>query len=82
MNKDDTYSNIQHVMRGGKKVTRKVKITGTRGYKSVCVLKNGKKCHSRRKKLSPEEISHIKLGKFIPGLFSKLMSPSKTRRRK
>jgi hypothetical protein len=79
-NEKELYTNIEHKMSGGNKVTRKVKIAGTKGYKSVCIYKNGNKCHSRRKKLSSEEMSKIKEGKFIPGLFSKLLEP-KTRRR-
>jgi hypothetical protein len=66
------YSNIEHVMMGGKKQTRKVMISKNKGYKSVCTYKNGRKCHTRKKTLKKGEISMIKKGKFIPGLFSKL----------
>jgi hypothetical protein len=61
-------------------ILRNIHLTGLKGYKSVCIYKNGNKCHSKRKKLSSEEMSKIKSGKFIPGLFSKLLE-SNTRRR-
>jgi predicted aspartyl protease len=79
---DYSYKNIQHAMSGGNKVTRKVAIKGTNGYKSVIIHKNGKKHHSKRRKLSNQEIDTIKAGKFIPGLFSNLMVSSKTRKHK
>jgi hypothetical protein len=80
---DYSYKNIQHTMSGGNKITRKVAIKGTKGYKSISIHKNGKKHHSKRRKLSSEEIDTIKAGKFIPGLFSKLLtSSSKTRKHK
>ncbi len=67
-----SYSNVQHCMTGGKKQTRKVFIRRNKGYKSVCHFKNGRRCHTRRKPLNKTEIGMIKLGKFIPGLFSNL----------
>ena len=74
------YSNIQSSMTGGKKTTRKVIIKNGKGYKSVCTYKNGKKCNNRKKKLSKKEIQMIKIGQFIPGLFSDISS--KTRKNK
>jgi len=77
------YKNIQVSMVGGKKITRKVTIKNHKGYKSVCSYNNRKKCHYRKKPLSNSEIQMIKMGKFIPGLFSDLTSPfTKTRKNK
>lgn len=64
-----SYSNVEHVMMGGKKQTRKVMIRKNKGYKSVCSYKNGRKC-TRKKPLKKSEMAMIKKGKFIPGLFS------------
>jgi len=67
-----SYSNVEHVMMGGKKQTRKVIIRKNKGYKSVCSYKNGRKCNTRKKTLKRSEISMIKKGKFIPGLFESI----------
>jgi hypothetical protein len=74
-----TYSNVQHVMTGGKKIARKVKITGAKGYKSVTVKKHGKTHHAKRVPLTKHEIHHIKNGKFIPGLFNGMHKTQKRR---
>lgn len=47
------YKNLQVSMTGGKKTTRKVFIKNSKGYKSVCTYKNGKKCHNIKKHLHP-----------------------------
>ena len=65
-----SYVNNQTSMKGGKKQTRKVTIKNGKGYKSLCTYKNGKKCHNKKKLLSKLEIQMIKMGKFIPNLFS------------
>ena len=65
-----SYVNNQTSMKGGKKQTRKVIIKNDKGYKSLCTYKNGKKCHNKKKQLSKLEIKMIKMGKFIPNLFS------------
>jgi len=67
-----SYSNVEHVMMGGKKQTRKVMIRKNKGYKSVCGFKNGRKCSTRKKPLKKSEIAMIKKGKFIPGLFESI----------
>lgn len=77
------YSNVQNHMTGGKKTTRKVIIKNNKGYKSVCTYKNGKKCHNKKKHLSKSEIQMIKMGKFIPKLFSNMSATfTKTRKNK
>jgi hypothetical protein len=53
----------------GTKVVRKVHIKGGKGIKSVSHYKRGKHVFTSKKNLSGGEISMIKLGKFIPGLF-------------
>ena len=75
------YSNVQNCMKGGRKTRRKVIIKNGKGYKSVCTYKNGKKCNNKRKHLTNLEINMIKMGKFIPGLFSDI-SAVKTRKNK
>lgn len=77
------YVNTQHHQMGGKKTTRKVIIKNNTGYKSVCTYKNGRKCHNKKKHLSKSEIQMIKMGKFIPGLFSDVSATfTKTRKNK
>ena len=75
-----SYVNSQMSMVGGKKTTRKVIIKNGTGYKSLCTYKNGKKCHNKKKHLSKVEIQMIKMGKFIPSLFSDIKT--KTRKNK
>jgi hypothetical protein len=77
------YINNEISMSGGKKTTRKVIIKNSKGYKSVCTYKNGKKCHNRKKHLTKFEIQMIKMGKFIPGLFNDVSDTfTKTRKNK
>jgi hypothetical protein len=64
-----SYKSIQKCVRGSgrgcgrRTVTRKVIIEGGSGYKQL---------NKTRKRLTRKEISHIKRGKFIPGLFKDL----------
>lgn len=77
------FKNVEHHMTAGKKTTRKVIIKNGKGYKSVCTYKNGRKCNNNKKKLTKSEIHIIKLGKFIPGLFSDISATfTKTRKNK
>lgn len=77
------FSNTQYHQMGGKKTTRKVIIKNSKGYKSVCTYKNGRKCHNKKKSLTKSEIHLIKMGKFIPGLFSDISATfTKTRKNK
>jgi hypothetical protein len=75
------YSNVQHKIHGGSKMTHKVHIKNGKGYKSVTHVKHGKRLHHSRKALSTVEMGLIKIGKFIPGLFNDLNKKSKTRKR-
>lgn len=60
-----SYKSVQTCVHGcaKKKVTRKVIIKGGSGYKQL---------NKTRKRLTRKEISHIKKGRFIPGLFKDL----------
>ena len=73
------YSNVQHNMHGGNKITHKVHIKNGKGYKSVTHFRHNNKIHHSKKHLSSSEIGLIKIGKFIPGLFKDISK--KTRRR-
>lgn len=82
-NLDFNYKNIENrVMTGGKKMVRKVQIKNGKGYKSVSHYKDGKKHTGTGRKLKSNEISLIKLGKFIPGLFDDCMKPKVKKTRK
>lgn len=63
------YSNTQSCQKGGKKIVRKVLIKKGKGNKSVKYYKSGKLVSTIKRGLKPTEIEHIKMGKFIPGLF-------------
>ncbi len=76
------YSNVQHHMTGGKKMTHKVHIKNGKGYKSVTHVRHGKRIHHSRKALSTVEMGLIKIGKFIPGLFKGLGSSNNKKTRK
>ena len=75
-----SYVNSQMYIVGGKKTKRNVIIKNGKGYKSLCSYNNGKKCHNKKKRLSKVEIQMIKMGKFIPSLFSDIKT--KTRKNK
>ena len=75
------YSNVQHKMHGGSKMTHKVHIKNGKGYKSVTHIRHGKRVHHSRKALSTGEMGLIKIGKFIPGLFNDISKKTKTRKR-
>jgi len=72
-----SYVNNQISMKGGKKTRKKVIIKNGKGYKSLCTYKNGKKCHNKKKSLSKLEIKMIKMGKFIPKLFSDITTKTR-----
>jgi hypothetical protein len=63
------YSNTQTHQTGGKKTVRKVLIKSGKGHKSVKYYKRGKLVSTVKRGLNPIEVSFIKIGKFIPGLF-------------
>jgi hypothetical protein len=54
----------------GGKIVRKVSIKKGKGYKSISKYHKKKHTGTVRKPLKTAEIKLIKLGKFIPGLFT------------
>jgi hypothetical protein len=68
---DKSYQNteIKHTQNGGK-IVRKVSIKNGKGYKSVTKYHKGKKVDTAKKPIHKDHINLIKIGKFIPGLFS------------
>jgi len=64
------YSNTQIHQSGGKKTVRRVLVKKGRGHKSVKYYKSGKLVSTVKRGLKPVEITFIKMGKFIPGLFN------------
>jgi hypothetical protein len=63
------YSNTQIHQSGGKKTVRRVLVKKGRGHKSVKYYNSGKLVSTVKRGLKPVEITFIKMGKFIPGLF-------------
>jgi len=63
------YHNTEKRVHKGKHISRKVHIKNGKGYKSVTVMKGGKR-RTTKKILVPREIQKIKDRKFIRGLFS------------
>ena len=66
----------------GSKVLRKVSIKNGRGYKSVTKYHKGKKISSAKKPIHKSHVDSIKIGKFIPGLFSDCKCREKNRTQK
>jgi hypothetical protein len=63
------YSNTQHKHHGSRKITHRVCIKNGKGYKCVTHFTRRRKTHHARKPLTLNEMTTIKMGKFIPGLF-------------
>jgi hypothetical protein len=64
------YMSIQTSQVGGTKITHNVTIRRGKGHKSVTKFNRNKKLFTIKKKLKKSEVSCIKKGKFIKGLFS------------
>jgi hypothetical protein len=65
------YINEETKLHGnGVKIVRKVHIKGGKGHKSVSHYKRGKHLFTAKKALKRGEVTFIKIGKFIPGLFN------------
>ena len=69
-NNFDYYNQEVKSMAGGRKIVRKVSIKNGKGYKSITKYHKGKKIGTSKKPIHKSHVSFIKLGKFIPGLFS------------
>jgi len=65
----------------GGKIIRKVSIKKGKGYKSISKYHRKKHIGTVKKTLKSAEIQMIKLGKFIPGLFTNCKSCSKKNRK-
>jgi hypothetical protein len=78
----DNYQNVEvNYKQNGGKIVRKVSIKNGKGYKSVTKYHKGRKISTAKKPIHKDHISLIKMGKFIPGLFSDC-GCKKTRRNK
>lgn len=69
MLKKFNYSNLEVTHEGNFKIMRKVSITNGVGYKSVSLVKNGKR-KTIKKDLTEDQIISIKNKQFITGLFN------------
>ena len=64
------YTNTEMKTHGKTKTVRNVTIRNGKGHKSVTKFTGGKRIYSVKKKLRRCDVSSIKKGKFIKGLFS------------
>jgi len=76
------YHSNESKQMGGAKIMRKVSIRNGKGYKSITKYRNGKKIGTTKKHIHKDHVNLIKLGKFIPGLFSDCKCREKTRRKR
>lgn len=67
--KNFNYTNTEMKQRGCSKIVRNVTIRRGKGHKSVTKYNGGKRIYSVKKKLRRCDVSSIKKGKFIKGLF-------------
>ena len=72
-----SYVNTETKMYGGmyggkndvKRIIRKVSIKNGKGYKSVTIKRSGRKAKTVKSRICKEEMTQIRNGVFIPGLF-------------
>lgn len=64
------YKNTEVKQHGGTKTVRNVTIRRGKGHKSVTKYIGNKRIYSVKKKLRRSDVSCIKKGKFIKGLFT------------
>ena len=76
------YKNTEVKTMTGGKIVRKVSIKNVRVYKSVTKYHKGKKGSTNKKPIHKDHIILIKIGKFIPGLFSDCGCKKKNKTRK
>ena len=79
---DFNYENREVKTMTGGKIVRKVSIKNGKGYKSVTKYHKGKKGSTNKKPIHKDHIVLIKMGKFIPGLFSDCGCQKKNKTRK
>jgi hypothetical protein len=71
------YENTETKIQQGGKTVRKVTIKRGKGYKSVTKYHKGKKISTFRKPIHKKHVLQIKMGKFVPGLFSNFYKKSR-----
>jgi len=76
------YQNTEIKSQMGGKIVRKVSIKNGKGYKSVTKYRKGKNIGTIKKHIHDDHIHLIKMGKFIPGLFSDCKCKSRKNRLK
>ena len=78
------YENTEvKTQKGGKKMVRKVSIKKGKGYKSITNYHKGRKISTSKKPVDKSQVNLIRMGKFIPGLFSDCRYKTcKTRKRR
>lgn len=64
------YTNTEIKQHGGNKIVRNVTIKRGKGHKTVTKYKGSKKIFTVKRKLRRCDVSRIKKGKFIKGLFA------------
>jgi hypothetical protein len=76
------YSNTEmKYQQDGKKIVRKVYMKNGKGYKSVTKYsKRGKKLSTVKKPIHETHAEHIRMGRFVPGLFADCVSGNRTRK--
>ena len=80
-NNNFNYENTEVKSQSGGKLVRKVSIKNGKGYKSVIKYRRGKKVSTIKKPIHTSHINLIKIGKFIPGLFSDCKCKNKKTRK-
>ena len=76
------YENREVKTMTGGKLVRKVSIKNGKGYKSITKYHKGKKAYTNKKPIHRDHIELIKIGKFIPGLFSECSYREKNKTQK
>jgi len=79
-NNNFNYENTEVKSQSGGKLVRKVYIKNGKGYKSVIKYRRGKKVSTIKKPIHTSHINLIKIGKFIPGLFSDCKCKNKNKK--
>jgi len=64
------YQNTETINQKGGKTVRKVIIKKGKGHKTVTKYRKGKRVSTVKKPIHSQHILHIKMRKFIPGLFN------------
>lgn len=77
------YSNIEiKYQPNGNRTVRKVYMRNGKGYKSVTKYsKRGKKLSTAKKPIHETHADHIRMGRFVPGLFADCVCSGKGTRK-